>query len=175
MKDLNPVSKIFMMLAVLSGVLWFGGYLARLTGIYQLFKGPYFHVNYYITQQNLPGILISLNSLLVLTDILFIIFIISFFMFLYTSKINLKQKGWLFIITMIIIITLPFEAYLMSIDYKIYNLIISNSFKASEVLTLYVARMKSLSSFPIIEIICYGAIIFLLTFRPLNMNPKLQQ
>ena len=157
-----------MFLTVLSGALWFGSYLARLTASYQLFEGNYFHIANYITAQNLPGIFISMNASIILGGILYVIFILSFFSFLVSSKISLKKNGWLFIITMIIAVTLPFEAYLMSIDLKIYTIVSLKNFNAEQVFKLYVSRMKSLSSFPIVELVSYGAVIFLVLFRPLK-------
>ena len=140
----------------------------RLTAVYQLFQGHYFQIAGYINHQNLPGIFNILNSLLILNGILYIILIISFFSFLLTSKISLKLNGWLFIITMIIAVTLPFEIYLLSIDVKIYSIMAMQNFNAGEVLKLYIKRMNSLGSFPIIELFCYGAVIFFLLFKPLR-------
>ncbi len=170
MKNLSVVSKILLLLAVISGSLWFGSYFARLTASYQLFRGHYFDLAGFISQQNLPGIFISLNSLIIVSGILYIIFILTYFLFLFSSKISLKHNGWLFIITLLILVTLPFEAYLMSIDLKIYFLVSANNFNAGEVLNLYISRIKSLSSFPIIELLCYGAVIFFLLFQPLKKN-----
>lgn len=168
MKNLGIVSKILLFLAVLSGALWFGSYFARLTAAYQLFQGNYFNLAGFVTKENLPGIFSSLNSLIVLSGVLYIIFILTYFSFLFSSKISLKQNGWLFIITLLILVTLPFEAYLISIDVKIYTLISANNFNAGEVLNLYINRIKSLGSFPIVELFCYTAVIFFLLFQPLK-------
>ncbi len=140
----------------------------RLTAVYQLFQGHHFQMAGYVNDQNLPGIFTILNSLLFLNGILYIIFILSYFSFLLTSKISLKENGWLFIITMIIAVTLPFEIYLLSIDAKIYSIVAMQNFKVDEVFNLYIKRMNSLSSFPVIELFCYGAAIFLLLFKPLR-------
>jgi hypothetical protein len=155
---------------VLSGVLWFGIYLSRLTLSYQLFKGQTFSANDYISKANLPGILLTLNNFLLLSAICFLIFIITLILFLIFSKISLKENGWLFISTIIVLITMPFEVYLMSIDYKIYNIVNSTGYNPFDVLTLYAKRLSLFGSFPIIELLCYCSIIFFILFQPFKKN-----
>ncbi len=171
MKNLNPLSRIFLLLSVISGILWIGSYTLRLVLTYQIFEGIDFTLRQYINTQNLNGIFIILNSSIIMTDILYAAFIISSIIFILISKLNLKLNGWLLIIILIIIITLPLEAYLISIDYKIYSFVSPNSiFDNSQVLNLYIKRLKIFSSFPVIEILSYIAIIFFAIFRPLTSN-----
>ncbi len=171
MKNLNSVSKIFLFLSVISGILWIGTYTMRLVLAYQIFEGINFTLRQYINTQNLNGIFIILNSAILTTDIIYFSFIIFSILFILTSKLSLKLNGWLFIIILIIIITLPLESYLISIDYKIYFLVKQYSiFNNSEVLNLYIKRLKIFSSFPMIEILSYISIIYFAIFRPLTSN-----
>jgi hypothetical protein len=171
MKNLNKFSKTFLYIAVLSGVLWMGSYLLRLFIVNWLFEENFISKSY-INEQNLPGILTSLTPALVTPLILYIVFVPSFILFLTISKISLKQKGWLFIITVLVFITLPFEIYLISIDYKIISFLLSENFNISEVNKLVIERSSKFSSFPLIELFCYSAMIFLVLFRPLEAKPK---
>ena len=100
-------------------------------------------------------------------------FIITFLIFLISSKISLKQNGWLFIITLIVFVTFPFELYLITIDYKILTEVYSAGFNANQVLNLYIERFKVLGSFPIIEVLCYFAVIFLILFQKKNLSVML--
>ena len=169
MKKLNLISKIFLLLSVISGIFWIGSYSMRLVLAYQIFEGIDFTLRHYINSQNLNGIFIVLNSDILMTDILYAVFVITSIFFVITSKLSLKLNGWLFIITLIIIITLPLEVYLISIDYRIYSIVSTNSiFNSSDVLNLYIKRLKIFSSFPVIEILSYIAIIFFAIFRPLQ-------
>ena len=147
-----------------------GGYFFRLVIFYQLFEEKEFALRAFISSQNLPGILMILRAAVALTLILFPLFILFFISFLFSSKLNLKQNGWLFIITMIILITLPFEIYLMTIDYNIVVKINYNSFDTNEVLNLVIKRFKALSSFPLVELMSYFAVIYLMIFQPLKMK-----
>ena len=174
MKNTNILSKIFLYLTVLSGILWVGGYFPRLAVTYQLFEKTDFIVKSFLNNQNLPGIFIILNGAIILTCVLYIIFIISFIAFLLTSRLSLKENGWLFIIAILIVITAPFEIYLMTIDHTFINLIFSGQFIPNDILALIIKRFKIFGSFPIIELLCYFAMIYLLIFQPMKMSKKKQ-
>ncbi|MEI7812961.1 MAG: hypothetical protein WCJ01_11155 [Ignavibacteria bacterium] len=168
MQNLGKLSKFFLYLAALSCVLWFGGYFSRILLMYQIFGPKDLLLKPYVTDQNLGGIFITLNSAVSFTMTFYTSFIVSFAIFILTSKIKLKEEGWLFIIMMIVIITAPFELYLMSYDYKIAYNVFYNTMLPRDVLALYVRRIKVINSFPLIEIFSYCAIIFLFVFQPLR-------
>ncbi len=173
MESINKFSKLILYFCFTSGLLWLGSYITRLTVAYQLFQGNYFNLKSYITNLNLSGILTALNGEILLEVSLYILFIITFLIFLISSKISLKQNGWLFIITLIVFVTFPFELYLITIDYKILTEVYSAGFNANQVLNLYIERFKVLGSFPIIEVLCYFAVIFLILFKPFKMKEKI--
>ncbi|MGA8265024.1 MAG: hypothetical protein WB779_11325 [Ignavibacteriaceae bacterium] len=170
MKDLKTFPKILLFFVVLSGALWLGGYFTRLVISYQIFEGTDFTLRNYINDQNIAGILRSFEPAVLTTLVLYLIFIISYILFIITSKVSLKANGWLFIITIIILLTLPFEIYLSIIDYKIIGLLNTTNFNPKDVLNLLIERFKIFGSFPVIEIFCFGAIIFFLLFQPLKKN-----
>ncbi len=172
MGNINKFSKIFLFISFTAGVLWLGSYFARLTVTYQIFQGNQYQLNNYINSGNLPGILTTINAVVILTCVLYIIFILSFIIFLITSGLSLKQNGWFFIIVCLVFITLPFEFYLMTIDYQSIMHISSTAFNAGSVLNLYIRRFKVLSSFPLVEILCYFAIIFFILFQPFKLKTK---
>lgn len=142
----------------------------RLLITYQLFQPRDFLLKYYVTPENLSGIFITINPAIVFTLSLFPIFLISLIIFLFVSKIKLKQEGWLFIILLIILVTFPFELYLMFIDIKTSTKVLAGNFHPDEVLSLYIKRNKVLSSFPLIELFSYFSIIFLAVIKPLRMK-----
>jgi hypothetical protein len=168
MKNLKIFPKILLFFIVLSGALWIGSYFTRMIISYQIFEGTNFSLRPYINDQNLAGILKSFEPAVISTFVLYIIFIVTYITFITTSKISLKNNGWLFIITVIILLTLPFEIYLSSIDYKIIGLINSINFDSKQVINLIIERFKIFGSFPVIELFCYGAIIYFLLFQPLK-------
>jgi hypothetical protein len=172
MENLSKLSKSFLFICMLFGALWFGGYLLRILLTFQLYEPKDYILKQYINSQNLSGILTTLNTAVTYTLIVYPIFILTFIMFLVISKINLKNEGWLFIILLIIVITMPFEIYLMVFDYNIAGRVFAGSFNANDIMTLYTKRMSILSSFSLIELFSYCGIIFLIVFKPLRIKPQ---
>jgi hypothetical protein len=170
MKTLKRLSKITLLVSLISGGLWLGGYVSRLFLFYQLFAETDFELKPYVTVEALPAIFITLNSIITFTLITYIIFLISFILFLLTSKINLKKNGWLFIITLVVFITAPFELYLMTIDYEMATKIFYGSFDSSYILGLVIKRFETFSSFTIIHILSYFAIIYYMVYKPFALK-----
>ena len=170
MQKLSKLTRLFLFLCVLSGVLWLGGYSLRTFLIFQLYEPKALILKPYLNSGTIPAIIISLNTAVVYTFILFPIFILTFFLTLITSKVNLKYEGWLFIILLIVIITAPFEIYLMVIDFDVLSLVFRQNYNSNEIINLYTKRLTILNSFSLIEIFSYCGIIFLLLFKPLRKN-----
>jgi hypothetical protein len=168
MKKIPKLSASFLVIASIAGIFWMGSYLLRMFLTYQLFDETISTYRSSVIEQNIQGILIVLNSSVITTFVLFIIFIIFYFLFIMTSELNLRKNGWLFIITLLIIITAPFEIFLMTIDYQIFTKVNSGTFQSGEIISLIVRRFKELSSFPLIQLLCYSAIIFLAIFQPMS-------
>ena len=172
LRELKLPAKLALYICFLTGILWLGSYVARLTLIYQLFQGNDFTLKSVFNNQNLPGVFITLNSAAILTAILYTIFIVTFVIFLISSHINLKENGWLLVATIIINLTIPFEVILMRNDYRIFSLIQSGNIDPNQILVYTVDRFKILGSFPIIEVLCYFSIIYLILFKPLKLVKK---
>ena len=170
MNTLNKTSKIFAFIAVITCSLWVGAYLSRLFLSYQLFEAQDLSLKSYINSANLAGILTTLLPSVTTTFVLYICFIFSFVLFIIVSPIKLRDNGWLFIIAVIVLITLPFEVYLMTIDYTIIFQLNYGTYNTSDIIGLFVRRIKVLGSFPLIEIFCYLSFYYFLLFRPLTKD-----
>mgnify|MGYP005605427161 FL=1 len=168
MKNISILSKIFAVLALISAAIWVGSYLSRLFLVYQLFEGPDLILRGYINNENINGILFSIYPSFVLHFAAFIIMFITTVLFYLTSKINLRFNGWLLIIIIAIIITTPFEIYLMLIDYKVIMMLYSNSFDSNTVINLLRNRIKDLSSYSIVAILTYLSFYYFIVFQPLT-------
>lgn len=168
MKNISILSKIFAVLALISAAIWVGSYLSRLFLVYQLFEGPDLILRGYINNENINGILFSIYPSFVLHFAAFIIMFITTVLFYLTSKINLRFNGWLFIILIAIIITTPFEIYLMLIDYQVIMMLYSNSFDSNTVINLLRNRIKDLSSYSIVAILTYLSFYYFIVFQPLT-------
>lgn len=168
MAKLSLVSKIFLFLAILFFSIFLGGYIARQMLIYQLFEQNGIDFKSMYNEQNLGLIYTTLLPVLILNLVSYGTFLISSILFTVTSKIKIKYEGWLFAIIIILVITTPFEIYLSTIDLKIVSLIMSNSAPVNAISELIKERMTVLSSFSLIEVFSFTAIIFLYLFQPLR-------
>lgn len=168
MKKISKISASFLTITSIACIFWMGSYILRMFLTYQLFDETITAYKPYVNDQNIRGILITLNPAVVTTFVVFIVFLIFYFLFLLTSGLNLRKNGWLFIITIIVLITAPFEIYLMTIDYHIFTKVNTGEFQSSEVVSLVIKRLKNLSSFPLIELLSYCAVVFLAIFKPMT-------
>lgn len=168
MQKLPTFSKIFSVLSLMSASIWIGSYLSRLFLIYQIFEGPDLVIKSFINDSNIDGILFAIMPAIVVHFLAFIFMIVSTTLFFVTSKINLRNNGWLFIILVAVIITLPFEIYLMSIDLKVILMLQSSSFDSALIITLLRDRIKELSSYSIVAILTYLSFYYFIVFQPLT-------
>lgn len=172
MKKSNSLSNSLGFLALASGIIWFGGYVARLLVTFQLFEPEDLSLKSFVTNNNLPSMIQAVHPLVNLTFFAFIVFVVFFTLFLIFTRLKFKQNGWLFIIAMIVYITLPFELILMLIDYKLVILFLASDFSSGEILELVTKRISTLNSFPIILLLSYIAIAYFLVFKPFTTNSK---
>jgi hypothetical protein len=172
MKIRKILSTVFGFLALSSGSLWFGAYIARLLVTYQMFEPKELLLKSFLSNSDLPAIFQTIFPLINLTLFSYLMMIVSFTIFIMSTDLKLKENGWLFIISMIIYLTLPLETVLLSIDYKLFIIIINEQFSSNDILKLIVQRITILSSFPVILILSYLTIPYFLVVKPFSKKSK---
>lgn len=172
MNKLNKIPKIFLFVFAASGAIWLGSYITRLSLFYQLFQVEEFALKKFVSDQNLSGIFQTLIAAVSINLIFYFMMLIAFIIFLVSANLSLKQNGWLFISLILILLTAPFEIYLMTIDYEIVTRVFGGNFDSKQILQLVIDRFTVLSSFPIVEILSYLTIIYLFAFQPLSGSRK---
>lgn len=168
MKNSAIVLKSVETFLIISFIIWLGGYISRHLVIYQLFEPKDLTLRSLYYEMNLNAVLNTLLPLVVSNIISFISFLILFVIYLVLTPLKCKRNGWLFISFLIIIITCPFELYLLIKDYHIASAILNQSLKQLEIIELIKTRITTLSSFSLIEIFSYLSIVFLVIFKPLT-------
>lgn len=168
MHKLNNISKILLTITLIFGSIWLGGYIARHLVIYQFFDPENFRLLDIYNNSTSQNSIRLIQSLLVLNIVTYSVFLTFLLLFIIISKVNLKRNGWIFICLMIVLITAPFEIFLLTKDYDILLQIMNNSFDTLNVLTLIQKRIEVLSSFSIIEVFAYISMFFLIIFKPLT-------
>lgn len=170
MKNINKISKTFLYISFSTAIIWIGSYICKLLLFYQIFDGPKLPIKSYLLNND-KAAFAALNSIMPvisLSLIMFPTFLLFFTLFILSSKLSLKKYGWLFISTLLIYITAPFELFLYLKDYKIFNFIYYGGETPLKIIDLIALRIQLLSSFPIILVFTYLAILFLVIFRPLE-------
>ncbi len=171
MQRFSSVSKIFLTIVIASGALWLGSYTVKLFSIYNLFELDQSNtlvLKSFLINLDLKPVIYEFLPVLSISLISYILFLVFSVLFLFSTKINLKQNGWLFISLMIILFCLPFEIYLSIKDYNIINMILNSSEDTASMIELMKSRITELSSYPIISLILHYSVIIFLVFKPLT-------
>lgn len=171
MKNFSLVSKILLSITLASGALWLGSYTTKLFSLYHLFELD--SSNLLVLKSSLQNIelkpvIFELLPVLSISLISYLIFVVFAILFLFVSKISLKENGWLFISLMIVISCLPFEIILSIKDYKIITMILNNYNNTNEMIEIIKSRISMLSSFPIVSLILHYSIFIFFVFKPLT-------
>lgn len=169
MENLNKISKSVLFLMIVSFAFFTGSYLTKLLLISQFFDAETMELKSIYANQNLKLTLESLLPVFSVTLIFHVSFLLFFILFLVLTKINLKINGWLFIVVITLLVTTPFEVYLIfKYDVKIISQLLSESFEQSYLIGLLKNRISELGPFPLILLFSNILIIFLVTFKPLQ-------
>ena len=166
----KKLSNLFAFTALVFGAIWLGSHITRLILTYNLFREGELVLKNFINNSNINGIFQAFEPLYYITFVTYVLVVICFTLFLISSSLRLKANGWLFIIAVIIYFTLPFEAVLMTIDYKIILLYLTGNIDSELTLSLILDRLQTLGGFSVIIILCYLSIPYFLIFKPFSLK-----
>ena len=168
MEKITKLSKFILFISILSFIVWFGSFLVKMLSIYGMFLPDKLELKTTFTEVDPTSLFYFMLPTFVTNISSFGIFILTFILFLITGKINLKNEGWLFISTILILITAPLEIFLYTIDWKIIFEIMNGIQDKNLIFGLIVKRVSVFGSFPVIEFFLYVGVIFLFIFRPMR-------
>uniref|UniRef100_A0A7V2ZJS2 Uncharacterized protein n=1 Tax=Ignavibacterium album TaxID=591197 RepID=A0A7V2ZJS2_9BACT len=171
MKPFSFTSKVLLVLTIAAGALWLGSYTVKLFSFFNLFdldQNNSLILKSTLVDADLRLVIFGFLPVLTISISSYFAFIIFGIAFLFTSRINLKSNGWLFISLLIVLICLPFEAYLSIKDFNVIKMIIDNNINSSEAIEILKNRITVLSSFPIVSLILHYSLFVLFVFKPLT-------
>jgi hypothetical protein len=168
----SRAGKTSLFVLLCAGVVWLGGINIRaMIGFDLLTTGTIdFKPNIHPYVERTVYGLIAQGSLIV--DIAYIVFWVSGVVFLRSTILKLKEHGWLMMSAILFYLFTPVEIYTMVLDGKIWYLDHIGSFDLVEFRTLFIHRLAALSGVPLIALLCYYTIPWLVVFRPFQ-RPKL--
>lgn len=175
MKNRSTFQQIIQYLVALTFIVWLGSYISRHLIIYQMFEPKELQLRSFYALDSLKYVFDIILPILVTNIISYSLFIVLFIIFLLTAKLKLRNEGWLFISVLIVFVTAPFEIFLLTKDYSIINSIYAGSQDVSMILELIKKRITLLSSFSLIEIFSFCAIVYLTIAKPFIKNDEIKR
>ena len=165
MENLTKTTRFILFICVLAFVLWSGSYISKYLLIYQFFE-PEMDLKPVFQNVDFVPIFRTISSVFTLNIFAYPIYVVFVVLFVITSKLSIKNEGWLFVILIFTIITAPFELFSLYKDYIMLNLI--NSGRFDNLLILTKEKIIEQSSFPIVQFLFIAAVVFLAVFKPLR-------
>ncbi|GAB4300745.1 MAG: hypothetical protein Kow0098_28420 [Ignavibacteriaceae bacterium] len=165
---INLFQRVLIFLAATTGVLWTGSYTLRLLLTYGMFEQAGVEFKYFINDENLSALMQVTGISVTTTFFLYLAFILLFFLTLLIIRPPLRKNGWLFMILVIVLVTLPFELYLMTFDYDIITEFLTPGFNTEYITNIFRKRYSTLQGFSFGIILCYISIIYLAIFKPFS-------
>ena len=161
-------NKIALILLVISAIFWLGGINIRSVISNELLDYDQFAFTTSIPpdRENTIFQLISNASLVIIIS--YTIVLISAIWFTVTTKLKMKENGWLLMSAIMFFLFVPVEIYTYILDIKFMLLFHSGPENHDGLLKLFGERLGALSGMPVIAVLCYYTIIPIVIFKPLN-------
>jgi hypothetical protein len=166
----SKTAKISLAILALGGIVWLGGINIRaLIGFDLLQSGTLdFKPNIHPFVERAVYGLIAQSSIIV--NSAYILVWIGGIVFLRSTKLILKENGWLMMSAILFYMFTPVEIYTMVLDVKMWYLDFIGSVDLVEFRILFIHRLAALSGVPMIALLSYYSIIVVAVFRPFRRN-----
>lgn len=169
--ELNTTkTKFSLFILIVSSIFWLGGSIYRAIIAYTLFEPFSLIIKSEITYDILRQTLKLIGNVNVYVLISYPIVLISFFIFLKLSQVKLKRDGWLFMISMILLLFFPVEVYLSFLDLDFTYMVLFSNFDTNLALSKLIQRIAALGGLPAIGSLCYFTSIWIAIFQPLKKS-----
>jgi len=161
-------TKIALTLLVISAIFWLGGINIRtLIGNELLDYDQFdFRTSLPPDRENTLFQMISNASLVVVIG--YVLVLISAIWFLVTTKLKMKENGWLLMSAILFFMFVPVEIYTNYLDVRFMILYHQGPPNHDELLKLFGERIGAFRGVPVIAMLCYYTIIPITVFRPLR-------
>ena len=171
MKNLSKTSKVILVITFVSYALWLGTYVAKNLIFFQFFEPGTMALKGVYAQADLLGIFYTVYPVITINIICYALFVIFFLLFTFTSKLGLRNNGWLFISLLVVILTMPVELYLI-FKYDFNFAVQANNLTISvqPALELIKQRVTKFGMYSFVSIFSTVSILLFFIFKPLTKN-----
>jgi len=165
-------AKICFFVLSVAGIVWLGGINIRaMIGFDMLTTGTLdFKPDIHPYVERTVYALIAQCSIVI--DIAYLVVWIAGIVFLRSTVLKLKDNGWLMMSAILFYLFTPVEVYTMILDGKMWYLDHIGSMDLVEFRILFIHRLAALAGVPMIGLLCYYTILWLIVFRPLRRSPS---
>ena len=169
---LSRSNKIALTLLVFSAIFWLGGINVRTLIGNELLDYDQFDFKTSIPPDRENTLFQMLTNASLVVVISYVIVLASAIWFLATTKLKMKENGWLLMSAILFFMFVPVEIYTNYIDVKFMLLFEQGPPNHDGLLKLFGERLGAFRGVPVIAVFCYYTIIPLVIFRPLRKKIK---
>ncbi|MGD0339295.1 MAG: hypothetical protein ABSB78_10940 [Bacteroidota bacterium] len=169
MKERLP-AKLSLTFVIITGILWLGSINIRaLIGDALVYTGTFEFLPYIE-----PHAEREIYALLAITSIVvnlsYCIVFLSAILYLRTTRLKLKEQGWLMMCTILFFLFSPAEFYTMKLDWNFIQAEFFRSADIPQLRELYIKRIAALRGVPVIATLTYYTIVILAIWQPLRKS-----
>jgi hypothetical protein len=161
-------NKIALTLLIISAVFWLGGINIRTLIGNELLDYDQFDFRTSIPPDREFTLFQMMSNASLVVVISYAIVLISAIWFIATTKLKMKENGWLLMCSVLFFLFVPVEIYTNYLDIRFMILFQSGPPNHDGLLALFGERIGGLSGVPVIAMFCYYTIIPIAVFRPLR-------
>jgi hypothetical protein len=161
------IARISLVALCIAGSIWLGGVNIRaIIGFDLLETGTLdFKTNIHPYVERAVFALIAQSSVVV--DLAYLVVFVAAVAYLKTTKLVLREHGWLMMSAILFFLFTPVEIYTAILDGKMWYLDHIGSNDLVEFRKIFIHRLAALAGVPMIALLSYYTIIVLTVFRPM--------
>ncbi|MCI0449788.1 MAG: hypothetical protein L0Y79_08395 [Chlorobi bacterium] len=168
-------NKIALTLLAISAVFWLGGINVRTLIGNELLDYDQFEFRTSIPPDRENTLFQMISNASILIIISYTIVLISAIWFISTTRLKVRENGWLLMAAILFFMFVPVEIYTYWLDMKFIQLFFSNPPNHDELLRIFGERIGALSGLPVIAVFCYYTIIPIVIFKPLGKKQPVNE
>lgn len=161
-------NKIALTLLILSAVFWLGGINIRTLIGNELLDYDQFDFRTSIPPDRENTLFQMLSNASLVVVISYVVVLISAIWYISTTKLKMRENGWLLMSAILFFMFVPVEVYTNYLDVRFMLLFEQGPPNHDELLKLFGERLGAFRGVPVIAVLCYYSIIPIAIFRPLR-------
>lgn len=165
-------NKLALTLLVISGIFWLGSINVRTLIGNELLDYDQFDFRTSIPPDRENTIFQMITNASIVVVISYVFVLASAIWFIVTTKLKMKNNGWMLMSAILFFMFVPVEIYTNYLDVRFMLLFESGPANHDGLLKLFGERIGAFRGVPVIAVLCYYTIIPIVIFKPLRKNEE---